>query len=120
FGDDSPHVEAVRAAWKEVGVGNRSGAPSDGSSGTPAGTIVVRRTGGFAGTAREEQLDLSTSPLAGEVADLLSNAPEATAPGQPQPDRFTYTISVSGRQITVAEQDLTPELSRIVEMVLGD
>src|SRR5699024_2105591 len=104
--------------WSEVGVGLRAGAPSNGSPVPPAGSIVVRRTGGVAGVTREETLDLASNPEASELAQMLARMPEAGS--QPdQPDRFSYTFVVSGRSITVAEQDLTGELHELVSKVLG-
>ena len=40
------------------------------------------------------------------------------APSEPQPDRFTYTVACRSFELTVPEQDLTPELSRVVQIVL--
>lgn len=119
FGDDSAEAAAVRAAWDEVGVGLRAGPPHDNTDGEPAGAIVVRRTGGIAAVVREASIDLASSSYASQVSDLLSNVARAGT-SEPQPDRFSYTFVVSGRRIVVGEQDLTPELRRVVDLVLGD
>ena len=37
---------------------------------------------------------------------------------QPAPDRFVYTVRYGEWQLTVREQDLTPELHRVVQIVL--
>ena len=35
------------------------------------------------------------------------------------PDRFVYTVAVGEQTITVGERDLTPDLQRVVQIVLG-
>ena len=35
------------------------------------------------------------------------------------PDRFVYTVEVGDRSITLGERDLTPDLQRVVQLVLG-
>jgi hypothetical protein len=40
------------------------------------------------------------------------------APTQPQPDRFVYTFDVSGDQVVVGEQDLTPDLHQLAHLIL--
>src|SRR5699024_8839223 len=119
YGDGSGEVDAVRGAWDQVGVGNRAGPAADGASGPDvAGSVVVRRSGGVAGAVREGRLDLPSSAYGRTVVDQLARSAHVRS-SAPQPDRFTYTIAVSGRRITVAEQDLTDELSQVVRLVLG-
>lgn len=36
----------------------------------------------------------------------------------PAPDRFVYTVVYGEVHVTVGEQDLTPELSQVVQIVL--
>lgn len=121
YGADAPETAAVRAAWDEVGVGLRSGPAGDGAPRTTPGTLVVRRTGGFTGGVRESEIDLASSPDSDEISALLATTQATTPlPSEPLPDRFSYTFDVSGRRVTVAEQDLTPELTRVVELVLGN
>ena len=80
----------------------------------------MRRTGGIAGGAVEATLDLaSADPRAQQVRDLLART-DLTALGQSagQPDRYVYAFRVHGREVQVPEQQLTPELSQIVGLVL--
>ena len=114
------HAEAVRSAWEQVGV---SGAgPSAGAPGGRAGArrVSVRRTGGFAGLRVAGELDLdSDDPRAPEVAALVDRVDLATvAGGQPQPDRYVYSLDLCGSCADVPEQHLTPDLARLVELVL--
>ena len=37
---------------------------------------------------------------------------------QPAPDRFVYTVRYGAWQRTVGEEDLTPELRQVVQIVL--
>ena len=81
--------------------------------------VAVRRTGGFAGTTRSGEMNLGLDPTGGELRRLLNQiSVSGLAPSAPQPDRFTYTVACRSWQLTVPEQDLTPELSRVVQIVL--
>lgn len=103
-----------------------SSATSTGSGGVPAlpgedgdDVVAVRRTGGFAGTTRSGEMSLGLDPTGGELRRLLSQiSVSGLAPSAPQPDRFTYTVACRSFELTVPEQDLTPELSRVVQIVL--
>jgi hypothetical protein len=83
-------------------------------------TVAVRRTGGFAGTTKVGQLDLNSDPEASEVRNLLMRVgrQEITST-RPAPDRFVYTVEYGDWRFTVPEQDLTPELRRLVQVVLN-
>ncbi len=104
------HAEAVRAAWAEVGV-------------TPGGSrrVSVRRTGGFAGLRASGELDLDgDDPRVPEVAGLVDRVDLGAVPaGDPHPDRYVYALDLCGACATVPEQHLTPELRRLVDLVLG-
>ncbi len=136
---DEAAREAVVAAWREVGVevvdagsGTGSGAAGAASGGTGAGAgsgtperVLVSRTGGFAGLRREAEVRLGEEdPRAPEVQQLLGRIDLPTlqqATGSPaQPDRYVYAFVVDGDEVVVAEQDLTPELSRLARVVLDD
>jgi hypothetical protein len=81
--------------------------------------VAVRRTGGFAGTTRFGEMNLGLDPTGGELRRLLNQiSVSGLAPSAPQPDRFTYTVACRSWELTVPEQDLTPELSRVVQIVL--
>lgn len=115
YGADSVEAAGVADAWATVSV---TLAPAGDPA--PAETIAVRRTGGFAGIVAEGELDLAASPHADEVADLLGRTDlDSLGSSPPQPDRFVYHVRIGRREVTVAEQDLTPELSRLIDRVLG-
>jgi hypothetical protein len=136
FGDDPSITEKIRLAWVEVGV---LGAPqpadigaADVWAGEPVGagavqheveppaTVAVRRTGGFAGTTKVGQLDLNSDPEASEVRHLLMRVgrQEITSTRRAAPDRFVYTVEYGNWRFSVPEQDMTPELRRLVQVVL--
>jgi Zn-dependent metalloprotease len=133
FTNDPSIAEKIRSAWVEVGV-LAGEAPAD--VGRPVGvgvfqasappseadlpaTVAVRRTGGFAGTTKVGQLDLTSDPEASEIRHLLMRVgrQEITST-RPAPDRFVYTVEYGDWRFSVPEQDLTPELRRLVQVVL--
>jgi len=143
FINDPSVAEKVRAAWVEVGLlnagvdlaacpasGTRLAQPAD-SSETPAGlpqagstdqfaTVAVCRSGGFAGTTKVGQLDLNSDPEGPEVRNLLMRVGTVQITStRPAPDRFIYTVEYGDWRLTVPEQDLTPELRRLVQVVLN-
>ncbi len=141
----SPEAEAaVRQAWSTVGVEPAAapapvGAPTDGSADAPApidaptdapapegaGTVAVTRTGGFAGMRMSGQVTLGDDPRTPEVESLIGRidfaavAPPAGQPA-PQPDRFVYTFQVQGREVTLGEPELTPDLQQLASLVLPE
>lgn len=83
-------------------------------------TRLVRRSGGFGGVVRGGELDLETDPEGPEVRLLLSHLQgDPIAVGPATPDRFTYTVRYGTWQLSVSEPDLTPELRRVVSIVLS-
>jgi len=146
FPDDVTVSEQVTQAWQQVGLLAASpaalAAPAQTSAAAPAaalagdsagGTrgapslpdddgddvVAVRRTGGFTGTPRFAEMSLQHDPAADELRRLLSQiSVSGLTPSEPQPDRFTYTVACRSFELTVPEQDLTPELTRVVEIVL--
>jgi hypothetical protein len=109
-----------------AGAGQHAGTPS-GAQPIPSApgiekpaTVAVRRTGGFAGTTKVGQLDLNSDPEATEVRHLLMRVgrQEITSTRGPAPDRFVYTVEYGDWRFTVPEQDMTPELRRLVQVVL--
>jgi hypothetical protein len=141
FPNDASIAEKAQAAWVEVGLleaqpadlfagqSENSGlaaaasVPNPATSSTDAelpGTVAVRRTGGFAGTTKVGQLDLNSDPEGPEVRHLLMRVGrQQISATRPAPDRFTYTVEYGAWQFTVPEQDLTPELRRLVQVVLN-
>ncbi|WP_370616083.1 protealysin inhibitor emfourin [Mumia qirimensis] len=113
---------AVRDAWAEVGVDAEGSSPAGGGRRPTSGRVVVSRSGGFAGIGREATVDLDEGPLGAEVASLLARTDFAGLPAPdevPGGDRFTYTFSFEGEQVTVPEGALTPELEQVASLVLG-
>jgi hypothetical protein len=83
--------------------------------------ITVTRTGGFAGLRLERSVDTAERPDARELEELVASAQlDALPETPPQPDRFTYRIDVDGREVTVAEPDLTGPMHTLVERVLHE
>jgi len=81
--------------------------------------LSVRRSGGYAGTVRFGELSLDSDPYGSELRRLLDHVSvNGVPPSSSQPDRFVYTVACRSWELTVPEQDLTPELSRVVEIVL--
>ena len=128
FPSDPSIAEKVNAAWVEVGllqaqpVDLPADQPLEASSptGDVPGTVAVRRTGGFAGTTKVGQLDLNSDPEGAEVRHLLMRVGrQQISATRPAPDRFTYTVEYGAWRFTVPEQDLTPELRRLVQVVLN-
>ncbi len=129
FPDDPSIAEKLNAAWVEVGL--LQAQPADLSAGQPVealsptgtdlpGTVAVRRSGGFAGTTKVGQLDLNSDPEGAEVRHLLMRVGrQQISATRPAPDRFTYTVEYGAWRFTVPEQDLTPELRRLVQVVLN-
>ncbi|MET1005352.1 MAG: protealysin inhibitor emfourin [Propionibacteriaceae bacterium] len=123
FADDSRIAEAVRAAWTTVGVltaDQPTPAPTEQPPTPPVDVVAVRRSGGFAGIVRAGQLDLDADPEGAEVRSLLTQVDLRTlTASSPAPDRFVYTVEYGHESATLGEQDLTPELHRVVQIVLG-
>jgi Thermolysin metallopeptidase, alpha-helical domain/Thermolysin metallopeptidase, catalytic domain len=141
YPNDQSIAEKIRAAWQEVGLlqmppsdlaaseyvaaaftqgrGSVDPAGSPGGADLP-GTVAVRRSGGFAGTTKVGQLDLNSDPAGPEVRYLLMRVGrQQISAARPAPDRFTYTVEYGDWRFTVPEQDLTPELRRLVQVVLN-
>jgi hypothetical protein len=143
FLNDPSIAEKIEAAWVAVGLlesgtdlaayqATSAGSPRyAGSSESPAGpaeagsseqpaTVAVCRSGGFAGTTKVGQLDLDSDPEGPEVRHLLMRVGmQHITSTRPTPDRFIYTVEYGDWRLTVPEQDLTPELRRLVQVVLN-
>lgn len=123
FGATDTTVAAIADAWREVGVlstGDRPGSTGPAPDSGSTRVVRVRRTGGFAGRTLEGSIDLDMHPRAGDVRELLDRIDVTALPaGDPQPDRFSYEFDLLGRQVTVAEQDLTDDLERLATLVLA-
>ncbi|MFW5470320.1 protealysin inhibitor emfourin [Knoellia sp. CPCC 206435] len=137
-GEGSTEVEAVRSAWREVGVtdsADRADRTGDDTGGTeasggteaPAGTVEVqvRRTGGFAGLVRERTVTLDELPDADASAwrSLLAGpTPTLTsfAGGPAQPDRFCYGVSCEAPplDVLIPEPSLPGEVRALFDRTL--
>ena len=119
-------ADVVAKAWSDVGVGPAAGGrqPSAGRPAAAAAWVVeVRRSGGFTGLTSSGRLDLATDdPRIPEVRELLARVRLEPGPvSSPQPDRFVYSFRVAGgHPVEVAEQDLSDDLRRLAEVVLGE
>jgi hypothetical protein len=126
FPTDPEVADGITAAWRTVGVlddatvANRPlDVGTDPGEPRPA-TVAVRRSGGFAGMVRSGELDLDADPEGPEVRLLLSRLRlQPIRVGPPAPDRFTYTVRYGEWQLSVPEPDLTPDLRRVVSIVLS-
>jgi len=120
------HAQAVTDAWAGVGVtpaeGGSAGTPQPGEeapSGSP-GRVKVRRTGGFAAIPAESEVELTgDDDTVSELRDLVGRVDLAqVASSGAAPDRFVYEVDIDGDTTSITEPDLTPELRRIVQIVL--
>ncbi|HEU5484656.1 MAG TPA: protealysin inhibitor emfourin [Microlunatus sp.] len=137
--------DKVRAAWVEVGLLQAAPAADAVSPGTPiplpegpaqepneatssaapdAPTkprrVAVRRSGGFTGQVRRAEIDLDADERAEEVRRLLGRLDlQQLSTSRDAPDRFVYTVEVGDQSVTLGEQDLPPDLQRVVQIVLG-
>jgi Zn-dependent metalloprotease len=113
-------ADAVRQAWEGVGVSLTGGSTGNGSPTHRADTVAVTRSGGFAGIRQTGEATLGDDPRTPEIESLLGRIDfGAVAPPQPMPDRFVYTFHVQGEQVSVGEQDLTPDLQQLASLLLG-
>jgi len=116
YGAGSAEWTAIRSAWTDVGV--LVAEPDDTDQATRV--VSVRRSGGFAGRVTEREIDLETDPAGAEAAALLRRIDLGRiAKTAPQPDRFIYTVRTGDRELRFHEQDLTPELRQLVELILA-
>jgi Zn-dependent metalloprotease len=119
------HVDAVREAWRTVGV--TAGAVTAPTPAPSAGREVeVVRSGGFAGLRKQGSLDLaSEDPRAATVRELVDRidftaAPPQSPPEDPRPDAFTYRFSHQGTDCTVPEHALTDDQRHLARLLLDD
>lgn len=110
------HADAVREAWRQVGVepGRSTTRASESQSGA---RVRVERSGGFTGRSEAAEVDLETSGLASLVAEAVSSTTAKDAP--PRPDMFVYTFTVEGREpVRVPEHLLTDSQAELARQVL--
>lgn len=135
YPEDQRIREAVQNAWRSVGVmtdGVSSGPPATDSeipSDVAPRTFAVRRTGGFAGLVRDTEVDLDADPIGPPMRSLLAGVdwPTVTAEqsaSQPSvssgpADRFSYAVRYGHRRVTLADDQLSPELHEVIQLALG-
>lgn len=135
FMNDPSVAEKIQAAWIDVGllaagidlaadqavvVSPPAGSDEPTGSTEQPATVAVRRSGGFTGTTKVRQLDLDSDPEGPEVRRLLMHVGlQPITATRPAPDRFVYTVEYGDWRFTVPEQDLTPELRQLVQVVLN-
>ncbi|MCW2832466.1 MAG: peptidase thermolysin [Nocardioides sp.] len=123
------HADAVTEAWHAVGVmpGSRATMPSEAPAvwvpaPRGAGTVRVKRSGGFAGRTEEGEVALSDaeSELRALVERIDFDAAAANAAAyRPMPDMFVYTFRVAdGDPVTLPEQALSGDLRQLATLVL--
>jgi len=116
YGAGSAEWTAIRSAWTDVGVLT----PESDDADQTTRIVSVRRSGGFAGRVTEREIDLATDPAGAEAAALLRRIDLGRIPKTaPQPDRFVYTVRTGDHELRFHEQDLTPELRQLVELILA-
>lgn len=88
--------------------------------------VTVVRSGGFAGLVARGEIDTNTAEDGGRLEETVRRLdPAQLGTGRPQPDRYIYRLEVRPEaeadptEITVAEQDLDPDLAWLVDRVLG-
>ena len=121
------HEDAVRTAWEQVGVvpavAGQPPAPSPGPEPSPATQEVeVRRSGGLLGQTVTGSVDLtSDDPRVPRVRKLAAQC-DLNALGdiecEPQPDRYVFDFRIFDAEARVPEQELTPQLSELADLVL--
>lgn len=98
--------------------------------GVMTGHLEVRRAGGFIGRAVSGQVPLDPALAAGDarVAEVQSLVAKVdlspVAVGRRYPDMFTFTFTLhdsggDAEPVTLTEAQLTPDLHRLVELVLA-
>jgi hypothetical protein len=133
-GEGSPQQAAVAKAWQDVEVTVQAPdqpppdqpppdqPPPDQPPPAPP-TLVVTRSGGFAGLRLERQLPLGELPdeQARRWYDLLDSGRLLQLdPVDPSPDRFVYRLSGPGLEVTAGEQQLPDDVRGLFDETLRD
>ena len=147
-GDGSAEQKAVRSAWEQVGVlgasaaapaaagrrrrrlGPGAGSPSGPRGGrrrAPTRSVLLRRTGGFAGQVRERRLALGELPerdakdwqhlLAAPTLQRIAASTEGT-----HPDAYIYSVvcDEAGCDVTLQEPHLPEAIHSLFERTLAE
>lgn len=106
YGKDSAEAAAVAAAWKTVGVSPGAKAkPGPSDKVDPKSQLVLRRSGGFAGLAKQRQSSLADLSKADRSAwqGLLAGdtLPKLAADSQTHPDAYVYGIHCAAAEVEV-------------------
>lgn len=148
FGAESSQVQAVTAAWTEVGVLSATGSdgaipPSESGSArrkapkrgpstdgpTKDSVVAVSRSGGLVGRTLSRRVALSQLPSKDESAwrdvlsdDRLAELFELATLEATHPDRFCYGVACDQPRVdvSIAEQHLPDRLRRLFDRTLRD
>ncbi len=131
YGADHAVARAVVDGWAAVGVVPKEGAPADEATAPvpPAArpSLVLRRTGGFAGLVREREttLDELPHPDADEWHQLLTGTTlrsRAARTSQPRPDAYSYEVVCQAYDVdvTLPEGELSPPERELFRRTLSD
>ena len=84
--------------------------------------LSVRRTGALLGAVTEGVVDLAAEdPTSARARALLERVdPAVVQHSEPRPDRYHYVVDGPGLHVEVHEQDLTPALAELVDLVLDE
>jgi hypothetical protein len=125
YGKKSVEAEAVRSSWTTVEVISTPAAVPPRSPVSSDAEVAVRRSGGFAGLAKERQTTLADLPKADQKAwqGLLANgtlsALAVVTP--PRPDAYVYGIRCGeDGEWQLPEPSLPAKLRRLLDRFLGD
>lgn len=124
FGDGSPEHTAIADGWRQVGLDRPASVEPGTAPGAPADAqLLLRRTGGITGVARERRTSLDALPRsdARKWNSLLSsNALVDVAGGHPVRDGFCYRVACEALSVdvTVAEERLTRSQRNLFQRTL--
>ncbi|WP_299052874.1 protealysin inhibitor emfourin [uncultured Nocardioides sp.] len=128
IGAAGAQADAVREAWRQVGVSPAGGAGGggDGRGDRQRGPLRVTRSGGFAGMVEQGEIDLDAAddPRAGDVLalwdriDLPAARAQAPAPSSVA-DGFVYAFTdPAGERVELPEHALTDDLRSLAGLLL--
>ncbi len=115
------HADAVRDAWRQVGVETptQGGSPTVPAPPVSVGRLRVERSGGFLGRTEAVEVDLDDPDLRGLVADVRLASIVGPARAIPRPDMYVYTFTVDDHDpVQVPEDRLTAGQAELAQRIL--